>query len=301
MQSWNTAARRNKSFRGRRGSATTPYIDKFEPAAAGKSQRRSTRSFIEERKRPMIIYPAIDIMDGQCVRLVHGEKSQRTNYSNNPADVALKWRSLGARWLHVIDLDAAINQKPLANIFTIKKILTALGPGTMSVQVGGGIRERSHIETLLDLGVTRVIVGTKVIESENFAREIFNEFQERVVLALDSRDGKVAVKGWTDISDMPTEEFAKKMDRLGARTMNVTDITRDGTLTEPNFEMIERLCKLVRADIVASGGVSALEHIEKLKKLKRKNMNGAIVGKALYEGKFDLKKAIEKYQDKETP
>ena len=248
----------------------------------------------------MIIYPAIDIMDGQCVRLVHGEKSKRTNYSNNPADVALKWRGLGAKWLHVIDLDAAIEQKPLANIFAIRKILSALGPGGMHVQVGGGIRDISHIETLLDLGVARVIVGTKVIESEDFAREIFKTFKERVVLALDSRDGKVAVKGWTDVSDLPTEEFAKNMDRLGARTMNVTDITRDGTLTEPNFEMMETLCRLVSADIVASGGVSALEHIEKLKNLKRRNMNGAIVGKALYEGKFDLKKAIDKYQDKEV-
>jgi len=248
----------------------------------------------------MIIYPAIDIMDGQCVRLVHGEKSKRTNYSNNPADVALKWRSMGATWLHVIDLDAAIDQKPLVNIFAIKKILTTLGRGSMKVQVGGGVRDASHIETLLDLGVTRVIVGTKIIESEAFAKEIFKEFGERVVLALDSKDGKVAVKGWTDTSDLPTEDFAKKMDRLGARTMNVTDITRDGTLTEPNFDMIERLCKLVRADVVASGGVSALEHIEKLKNIKRKNMNGAIVGKALYEGKFDLKKAVEKYQDKEV-
>lgn len=239
-------------------------------------------------------------MDGQCVRLVHGDKSKRTNYSNNPADVALKWRSLGAKWLHIIDLDAAIDQKPLANIFAIRKILTTLGPAAMQIQVGGGIRDCGHIETLLELGVTRVIVGTKVIESEEFAKEIFKTFGARVVLALDSRDGKVAVKGWTDSSDLPTEDFAKKMDRLGACTMNVTDITRDGTLTEPNFEMMERLCKLVRADIIASGGVSTLEHIDRLKKLKRKNMNGAIVGKALYEGQFDLKKAIEKYQDKEV-
>ena len=243
----------------------------------------------------MIIYPAIDIMDGKCVRLTFGEKDKRTDYADNPADAAQRWADAGTAWLHVIDLDAAIEQRPLANLQAVKNILAAV-PG-IKVQVGGGVRESDHIRALLDLGVTRVIVGTKLLESEEFARDIFSEFGERVVLALDSRDGKVAVKGWTEVSERATEEFAKNMNDLGARTMNVTDITRDGTLTEPNFEMMDRLCRLVDADIIASGGVSDIEHVRRLAKLEHPNMNGAIVGKALYEGRFDLAAAIAEFQE----
>lgn len=245
----------------------------------------------------MIIYPAIDIMDGKCVRLTYGEKERRTDYSDDPAAVARRWYDAGARRLHVIDLDAAIDQKPLANFETIKKIVDSVSPLGMMVQVGGGVRDSGHINSYLDIGVGRVIVGTKVIESESFAAEIFSAFGARVVLALDSRDGRVAVKGWTELSDVPTEDFARKMDALGARTMNVTDITRDGALTEPNFDMMDRLCRLCKADIIASGGVSSIEHVKRLAALNHSNMHGAIVGKALYEGKFDLAQAVRLFQE----
>lgn len=235
-------------------------------------------------------------MEGKCVRLVHGEKSRRTTYYDNPAEVALRWHDAGARWLHVIDLDATIDQKPLANFETVEKILTSITPLGMKVQIGGGIREKEHIRKYLDLGAARVIFGTKALESEEFTTEIFAEFGAGVALALDSKDGMVALKGWTDVSAFPTEEFAKKMNSLGARTMIVTDITRDGTLTEPNFAMMDKLCGLVNSDIIASGGVSALEHIERLTALGRRNLEGAVVGKALYEGKFDLAKAVALYQ-----
>jgi len=242
----------------------------------------------------MIIYPAIDLMDGKCVRLVQGERDRRTVYSDNPADTACRWRDAGAKWLHVVDLDATLDQRCFANLESVKSIVAKSG---LKVELGGGIRTAEHIRTYLGEGVERVITGTAALQSEQFASEIFAEFGARVALGLDSRDGKAAIKGWTSLTDIGTEDAALKMQQLGAKIMIVTDIRRDGMLSEPNFEMLDRLCEILDAEIIASGGVSDIEHVRRLHELGRPNMNGAIVGKALYEGRFDLAKAIELFQE----
>ena len=242
----------------------------------------------------MIIYPAIDLMDGQCVRLVQGVRENKTVYSDNPAEIALKWRDAGAKWLHVVDLDAALGQKCFANLDAVKNIIAQ---SRLKVEIGGGIRKAEHIHRYLEEGASRVIVGTAALESEEFASEIFAEFGPKVALGLDSRDGKAAVKGWTSLTSIATEDAAIKMQSLGAKIIILTDIRRDGMLTEPNFDMVDRLCGMLDMQVIASGGVSQIVHLDKLNRLGRNNLNGAIVGKALYEGKLDLEDAIRLYQE----
>lgn len=244
----------------------------------------------------MIIYPALDLMGGKCVRLTQGERDRSTVYSGDPAEVARKWLDAGATWLHVVDLDAAFDQSCFANLESIRKILEVTRAANAKIQVGGGIRVEEHIKKYVDEGVARVIVGTAALESPGFAKEIFDEFGAKVALGLDSRDGNVAVKGWTSVTNLSTEATAVQMQSLGAKVMIVTDIRRDGMLTEPNFDLMAHLCGLLDVRIIVSGGVSDISHVERLHKLNLANIDGVIVGKALYEGQFDLAEAIKLYQ-----
>lgn len=237
----------------------------------------------------MIVYPAIDLLDGQCVRLTRGERDKKKVYSPDPDDIARRWKAAGAEWLHVVDLNGALEERCFVNIEPIRKIIAAVD---IPIQVGGGVRTAEDIERYIDAGVSRVIVGTKALESREFGKRIFEEFGEKVALALDSRNGRVAVKGWTESSDLTTVEAAKRAEEDGAAMIIVTDVMRDGMLTRMNFALFEEMAAAASIPMIASGGVTTIDDIIKLKDMALPNVVGVITGKALYEGRLDLADAV---------
>ena len=234
----------------------------------------------------MIIYPAIDVKDGRCVRLVQGKFNDVTVYSDNPVEMALKWERLGAQYLHIIDLDGARTGEP-QNIATISEMAVKLG---IPVQVGGGIRSIEMIEIILCKGIQRLILGTSAVRNPELVKSALKNFENNVVIGIDAKDGMVAIEGWAKTSEFTAVEFAKRMEDLGAKTIIYTDIARDGMLSGPNLKAMEEMVKAVHIDVIASGGVSKLEDIRNLKEI---GMPGVIVGKAIYTGDVDLVEAIE--------
>lgn len=234
----------------------------------------------------MEIIPAIDIRGGKCVRLYQGDYSRETVFAEDPVAVALEWQRQGARWLHLVDLDGAAKGRPV-NMPTIEVIVSKVN---LFVQVGGGIRDSNTVSRLLDSGVRRVILGTAAVESPELVAELCQKFGEAVVVGIDARDGYVATRGWIQDTGITALELAKRMAGLGVKRLIYTDIKRDGTLTSPDFEAIERMVKGIDLPIIAAGGISRLEHLVKLKEL---GVAGAIIGKALYTGDIDLKRALE--------
>lgn len=238
----------------------------------------------------MIIYPAIDLKEGQCVRLVQGRAEDKTVYSDDPGAMAASWQEQGARWLHVVDLDGAFAGKPV-NTPAIKAIAAAID---IPFQVGGGLRRREDVVEVLQAGANRVIIGTKAVSSPDFIKALLDEFgSDRIVLGLDARDGKVAVEGWVSTCDLTALEFADTMKKLGITTAVYTDISRDGLLQGPNLKAIEDMARRSGLQIIASGGVSTRENIQALKALEDCGVTGAIMGKALYDGKITLHEALE--------
>ncbi|MCX7923682.1 MAG: 1-(5-phosphoribosyl)-5-[(5-phosphoribosylamino)methylideneamino]imidazole-4-carboxamide isomerase [Clostridia bacterium] len=234
----------------------------------------------------MIIYPAIDIKDGKCVRLSQGRFSDVTVYSDSPVEMALKWEQLGAHYLHAIDLDGARTGEP-QNAEAISEVAASLG---IPVQVGGGIRTIETIEMLLSKGVQRVILGTSAVKNPDLVKKALKTFENNIVIGIDAKDGMVAIEGWEQTSDFTAVDFAKRMQDLGAKTIIYTDISRDGMLMGPNLKAMEEMVKSVNMEVIASGGVGKLEDIKNLKEI---GMPGVIVGKALYTGDVDLKQALE--------
>ncbi len=208
-----------------------------------------------------------------------------TVYSDDPLEVALKWQSLGAPRLHIVDLDGAAAGE-LRNLDIIKEIASAL---LIPTQLGGGIRHLETIEELLKAGIERVILGTAAVENPELVKQACKKFRESVIVGIDVRDGYVATHGWQQETELEALKFVESMVRLGARRFIYTDISRDGTLTEPNFTAIAELIDAVRLPIIASGGVSTINHLNMLQKL---GAEGAIVGKALYTGDINLKRAL---------
>lgn len=234
----------------------------------------------------MEIIPAIDIRAGQCVRLYQGDYSAETVYSFNPVDKALEWVSQGATRLHVVDLDGAAAGHTV-NIELIREICqSVLAP----VQVGGGVRSIDDIETLFKAGVDRVILGTTAVENHELVKEACRRFGDSIVIGIDARDGKVAIKGWQQTTAVTAVSLARDMVRLGVRRFIYTDISRDGTLTEPNFCSVYELLDTVRTPVIASGGISKPVHLKVLKQL---GVEGAIIGKALYTGDINLKMVLD--------
>lgn len=233
----------------------------------------------------MIIYPAIDIKGGRCVRLTQGRADAETVYAENPADMAKQFRAAGAEWVHVVDLDGAFSGEP-QNLAVVREIV-ALG---MKVQLGGGLRTPAAVEQAMAAGVSRVVIGTRAVEGGNFVSEMVRAFGEKVAVGLDAKNGIVAVKGWVASSGMSAIEAARRMEVHGVRTIIHTDIGTDGMLTGPNFEAQEAMLRSGRYRVIASGGVSTREDVVKLAELARryKNLDGVIVGKALYEKRVDL-------------
>jgi phosphoribosylformimino-5-aminoimidazole carboxamide ribotide isomerase len=233
----------------------------------------------------MIIYPAIDIKGGRCVRLTQGRADQETVYAENPAEVAAEFKAAGSAWVHVVDLDGAFAGEP-ANLAAVQAIL-AVG---MKVQLGGGLRTRAAVERVLAAGVSRAVIGTRAAESEAFVGELVAAYGDRIAVGIDAKDGKVAVKGWVDTTGLGVIAFAQRMAALGVGTLIYTDIGTDGMLTGPNFSAQEAMLQAVPARVIASGGVSRREDVVKLAELARRyaNLDGVIVGKALYEGRVQL-------------
>ncbi|MGL6221371.1 MAG: 1-(5-phosphoribosyl)-5-[(5-phosphoribosylamino)methylideneamino]imidazole-4-carboxamide isomerase [Lacrimispora sphenoides] len=241
----------------------------------------------------MQLYPAIDLKDGQCVRLKQGEFKEITVYSQKPEEVAALWQSQGATFLHLVDLDGALAGRSV-NEKVIKKIADTV---SMPIELGGGIRSEEAIESMLSLGVARVIIGTKAVENPEFIRDMVKKFgQDRIVAGVDAKDGMVAVEGWEKISGITASELCNRMKEYGVRHIVYTDISRDGMLTGPNVEYTKKLTEETGMDIIASGGMSSMED---LRQLYRAGVRGAIIGKALYEKRIDLKEAIEAFEKRD--
>jgi len=235
----------------------------------------------------MDVIPAIDLLDGKCVRLYQGDYEKSQVFSDNPVEVAKKWVEMGATRLHLVDLDGAKQGKPV-NTGAITAIMDAV---SVPVQVGGGMRDRSSISELLQLGVQRVIVGTIAVENPHLVQELCAEFPGKIVLGIDARNGKVATKGWLETSEISAIELAQKF--KGAAAIIYTDIQRDGTLSGPNKEALRELATQVEIPVIASGGVSSLTDLLSLLSLELLGVTGVIVGRAIYTGKVNLSEAIK--------
>ena len=234
----------------------------------------------------MIVIPAIDLKDGKCVRLLQGKKDEVTVYSDNPGEMAKQWVDMGARLLHVVDLDGAFSgeQKNLERIREIRKAIQ------IPMQLGGGIRDIKTIAQLADIGVDRMILGTSAAIDPDMVAQACEKFEGRVLVGIDAKDGKVAVKGWVEVTELDAIKFAKDMASAGAAGIIYTDISRDGMMTGPNVEAMAKMVKNVKIPVIASGGVSKLEDVDSLMQIK--GLWGVITGKALYSGAMDLKAAI---------
>ena len=234
----------------------------------------------------MYIYPAIDLYGGKAVRLFKGDYARMTVYSDDPVSVAKDFAAAGASHIHLVDLEGAKIGKP-ANLDTIAKILEET---RLFAEVGGGIRDMETVESYLAIGVSRVILGTAAVTNPAFLGEALAKYGEKIAVGVDLKDGFVAIKGWTETSDLTAEGFFAKMQDMGVKTVICTDISRDGAMKGTNRELYRELSAKFRIDLIASGGVSSLEDVKALSAMK---LHGAIIGKAYYIGAVDLKKAVE--------
>ncbi len=242
----------------------------------------------------MIIYPAIDLKDGQCVRLVQGRADAKTVYSNTPAQVAASFEKLGAGYLHVVDLDGAFTGSP-QNAAAIEAIAAGIN---IPFQVGGGLRSIDDVQRVLKLGAARAIVGTRAVKSSAFVKELLDRFgPDKIVLGIDAREGMVAVEGWVETSALSALEFGYSMKSMGVITCVFTDISRDGLMTGPNLESTRQMAEKTGLEIIASGGVSSPQNIRDLKAIEPFGVVGAIIGKALYDGKINLPEALQAAED----
>ncbi|MDY0406817.1 1-(5-phosphoribosyl)-5-[(5-phosphoribosylamino)methylideneamino]imidazole-4-carboxamide isomerase [Virgibacillus sp. 179-BFC.A HS] len=234
----------------------------------------------------MIIFPAIDIRNGNCVRLTQGDYNQEKIYSDSPITMAEKWASLGASWIHIVDLDGAKTGLS-KNAEVIKQIAKN---SSVPVQVGGGIRSINVVRDYLDSGVSRVIIGTAAINDREFLREAVVAYGEKIAVSIDARNGFVATDGWTDTSEIKALDLLEQLADIGVKTVVYTDILKDGMLKGPNFAELDAVNQAANVQVIASGGVSTIADIEKLSAM---NMYGTIVGKALYDGKLSLETVLE--------
>ncbi|MEC4985672.1 MAG: 1-(5-phosphoribosyl)-5-[(5-phosphoribosylamino)methylideneamino]imidazole-4-carboxamide isomerase [Oscillatoria sp. PMC 1068.18] len=237
----------------------------------------------------MEVIPAIDLLEGRCVRLYQGDYQLSQVFSDRPVEVAQRWEAEGATRLHVVDLDGAKQGKPV-NHEAIAAIVDSV---SIPVEVGGGLRDRSSIAQLFDLGVRWAIVGTVAVENPQLVQEFCQEFPDRIIVGIDARDGKVATKGWLETSAVAATELAQQMAKLGAAAIIYTDILRDGTLEGVNTEALRELATKIEIPAIASGGVSSLSDILSLLALEPIGVNGLIIGRALYTGDISLSEAVK--------
>lgn len=234
----------------------------------------------------MLILPAIDLFDKKAVRLYKGDYNQMTVYNENPLEVAKDFENSGAEFIHIVDLEGA-KDGTTPNIDIIENIVKNT---SLKVEVGGGIRSREVIKRYLDIGVSRVILGTIAVTDNAFLRSVVEEYGEKIAVGADIKDGFVAIKGWVEKSNVSCDDFFKELSQIGVSTVICTDISKDGAMKGANLELYKELSRKYKMDIVASGGVSSIEDI---KALKAMDMYGAILGKAYYIGAVNLKEAVE--------
>ena len=236
----------------------------------------------------MILFPAIDLKDGQCVRLFQGDMDQVTVFGDDPAAQARDFAAAGAKWLHVVDLNGAVSGRPV-NEDAVTAILDAVD---IPVQLGGGIRDRDTIEFWLERGVRRVILGTIAVRDPALVEQASRKHPGRVAVGIDARDGMIAVEGWTETSATTALDLAKRFRDSGLAVIIYTDISRDGAMQGPNIEATVELAKAISVPVIASGGVSSMADLEALKKAGQGLLQGVISGRALYDGRIDLAAAI---------
>lgn len=234
----------------------------------------------------MYIYPAIDLYGGKAVRLLKGDYAQMTVYSDDPVSVAKDFAAAGASHIHLVDLEGAKLGRT-ANLDSIRAIVETTG---LFAEVGGGIREMETVDSYLAIGVSRVILGTAAVKEPDFLKAALQKYGEKIAVGVDLKDGYVAIKGWTETSDLKAEEFFGKMQALGVKTIICTDISRDGAMKGANRALYRELSAKFDIDLIASGGVSSMEDVTALAAMR---LHGAIIGKAYYIGAVDLKKAVE--------
>jgi phosphoribosylformimino-5-aminoimidazole carboxamide ribotide isomerase len=236
----------------------------------------------------MKIYPAIDILGGKAVRLRQGRKADATVYGD-PLEMAAKWVSKGAEWLHVVDLDGAFEGKP-KNLELLREMVTAVP--LVKIQVGGGIRSIEVVNSLLDAGIQRAVLGTAAVQDPDFVKQALREHPHNIAIGIDALDGNVQVSGWTENSNIRAIALAKRLQDLGARLLIYTDISRDGVLEGPNVQATREMLDSTDLSVIASGGVSAIADVRHLAELDHWRLDGVIIGKALYEGLIQFDEAL---------
>lgn len=240
----------------------------------------------------MLIIPAIDLRGGCVVRLEQGILHHETVYSSAPEEIAKKWQQEGAKLIHVVDLDGAFHGKR-KNLGSLKNILQLI---KIPIEFGGGLRTLEDVDNLILQGISRVIIGTKAFDTP-FMEQLVSKHHEKIAVGIDVKDNVIKTHGWLNSgSSMKPEQFCKTLEKIGVKTIIFTDVSRDGMLKGPNFEALEDILSKTKLDVIASGGVSQMEDLERLCQIKASNLVGVIVGKALYEQKINLKAAIENYQ-----
>ena len=232
----------------------------------------------------MIVIPAVDIRSGRCVRLVRGKPDAETVFSNDPVAVAVRWEEQGARSLHIVDLDGAFEGAPI-NISVVKNIVSSI---SVPAQVGGGVRSEETVERLLGAGVARIILGTRALDSPDWLGELCERFPGRIVASVDSVEGKVAIKGWTVVADTLVTELLARLAKVPLAAIVYTDTSRDGTLTGPHFGQVAEVAASTAIPVIAAGGVTTLEDVRRLAQM---DLEGVIIGRALYEGTISLPEA----------
>ena len=237
----------------------------------------------------MKIFPAIDIKDKKCVRLLKGDFENQTTYKQSPFDQALKYKDAGLLNLHIIDLDGALSGE-LINLKIISNIIKRLD---ISIEIGGGIRSIDKIQAYIDIGVDKVILGSAAIKNPDFLKQACEKFKGKVALGLDAKKGKLSVSGWKETTNQAAEDYLKNVNSYGFSRVIYTDIDRDGTKTEPNIEESVNIAKISSAPVVVSGGISSIGDIKKIKTLNKFNIEGVIVGKAIYDGDINLNELKE--------
>ncbi len=241
----------------------------------------------------MQIIPAIDIKGGRCVRLTRGDENTETVFSNDPVKVAKRWQELGARWIHIVDLDGAFEGIP-RNFDLISNVISSVD---CDIQVGGGIRDVDTVEMYIKAGVRRVIIGTAAFTKKGFIESICFKYPGKIAVGVDTKKDRIAIKGWKDTLDLEYKEVLEQLGSVGVSLLIHTDIDKDGTLQGVNIDSVSKFLESSPIPVIASGGVSSLEDIEKLSALEDKGLYGVILGKSIYKGNIDLKTAIEKFGD----
>ena len=242
----------------------------------------------------MILYPAIDIRGGRCVRLIEGDFNRETTYDSDPSSAARRWVEAGASWLHVVDLDGAVEGRPV-NREAVARIRASVD---VAIQLGGGLRHLTDLEDALDSGIDRVNLGTVALRDPELVISAVARWGDRIAVALDARDGRLATDGWLGQTDSSAIDVAQRLAQQGVRHFISTDIRRDGTLSGPNLEALNELVEKINADVIASGGIASMQDIEAV---AATGATGAIIGRALYDGRVDLAEAIALFQGSEAP